>query len=110
MKTYQSIVEGTWLELKPVQLTEEQHALLISTDESDREDQTALGNWIKSEREAVVGEEKATQLTAFYETKKPELKESDTYQLIALDLSEKEGQFTGILNCRVNGKHMQIRF
>ena len=110
MKNFQSTTEGNWVELKPVQLTEEQRTLLMSTDEADREAQASLVEWIKSEREGEVTAKKKKELTAFYETKKPELKKDDTYKLISIDLSEKEGVFSGILNCRVNGEHKQVRF
>lgn len=110
MKNFQSTIEGTWVELKPVQLTEEQKNLLMSTDEADKEAQKELRDFIKSEREGEVDEVKATEFTNFYEGIKPELKDGDNYQLIAIDLSEKEDKFTGILNCRVNGEHKQIRF
>src|SRR6056297_3444992 len=111
MKNYQSTTEGSWIELLNVELTEEQKALLISTDEADRDAQKELREQIKAEREGQVEESKATELTTFYENIKPELKEKDTYQLISADISEKqEGAFTGILNCRVNGVNKQIRF
>jgi hypothetical protein len=49
-------------------------------------------------------------LEAFYENKKPELRDGDDYQLIAIDLREAGDTYSGILNCRVNGEHIQIRF
>lgn len=111
MKNYQSTTEGTWIELLKVELTEEQKALLISTNEADRDAQKELRAQIKSEREGQVEEAKATELTTFYQGVKPELKEDDSYQLISADLSEKEESvFKGILNFRVNGEHKQIRF
>ena len=111
MKTYQSTTEGAWVESTPVRLTKEQSALLVSREESDKESQKDLRDFIKSEREGEVEEVKVTELNSFYQSVKPELKEGDTYQLISVDLSEKqEGVFTGILNCRVNGEHKQIRF
>jgi len=111
MKNYQSTIEGSWIELLKVELTEEQKALLMSTDEADRDAQKELREQIKAEREGQVEEAKATELTTFYQGIKPELKEEHTYQLISADVSEKqEGVFTGILNCRVNGEHKQVRF
>jgi len=111
MKNYQSTAEGSWIELLKVKLTKEQKELLASTDEADIDTQKELREQIKDEREGQVEEAKATELTTFYQGIKPELKEEDTYQLISADLSEKqEGVFTGILNCRVNGEHKQVRF
>jgi hypothetical protein len=111
MKTYQSTTEGIWVELRGVKLTKEQRDLMRSKNEDDAEAQSELSQWIKSQREVEVDEAKAESLTVFYNTIKPELKEDDTYHLISIDLSEKsEGVYTGILNCRVNGEHEQIRF
>ena len=42
MKQFQSTTEGTWIELNPVELTEEQKTLLMSREESDRESQKTL--------------------------------------------------------------------
>jgi hypothetical protein len=110
MKNYQSTAEGTWIELLPVQLTEEQKTLIMSTKEEDTEAKKALQETIKSQREGSVPTKKKNELKAFYNTVKPELKEDDTYQLISIDLSEKEEKFVGILNCRINGEHKQVRF
>jgi hypothetical protein len=111
MKKFQSKTEGSWIELLPVELTEEQKALLISTREEDRGSQKDLRDWIKSQREGEVDELKSNELTAFYEDKKPEVKQGQAYQLISIDLAERtKGVYEGILNCRVNGEHKQIRF
>jgi|688.fasta_scaffold962866_2 hypothetical protein len=107
MKQFQSIVEGTWVELKPVVLTEEQKTLLMSKEKGDKEAQLALFEEIQFQREGVVDAAKSAELAAFYESKKPELKAEDVFQLIAADVSE---SFNGIINFRVNGEHKQIRF
>ena len=111
MKNYQSTTEGSWIELLKVELTDEQKALLTSTDEADKDAQKELKEQIKTQREGSVPAKKKNKLKEFYNSVKPELKEKDSYQLISADLSEKqEGVFTGILNCRVNGEHKQVRF
>jgi hypothetical protein len=107
MKNYNSTTEGTWVELVQVKLTQEEKDLLRSSKEEDRESQKELRDKIKSEREKSVDSEKVTELSDLYNSLKPELKEGDVYQLISIDVSEKN---TGILNCRVNGEHKQIRF
>jgi hypothetical protein len=109
MKNYKSITEGTWVEILKVELTEEQKALMVSTNEADKEAKLTLAQNIKAQREALVSEDKAEELISFYNTIKPVLKEEDIYQLISVDLFEAT-PFTGILNCRVNGEHIQIRF
>lgn len=109
-KKYQSTTEGNWIEILPVELTKEQKQLLMSRKEEDKEAQKELRDLIKSQREGDVLEAKVTELNAFYESKKPELKETDKYQLIAFDCSEHGDSYRGILNCRVNGEHIQVRF
>jgi hypothetical protein len=110
IKTYQSTTEGTWVEILKVELTAEQKALMVSTNKEDKEARLTLVQSIKAKREAVVPEGKAAELISFYDSVRPELKEEDIYELISIDAFEKEdGVFTGILNCRVNGEHTQIR-
>jgi len=113
MKNYQSTIEGSWIELLLVQLTEEQRSIISSTSIEPEDIQTrkALIEEIKSLRETTVTSGKSTELQALYESKKPEVGEGQTYSLIAMDVSENEDDsFTGILNCRVNGEHIQVRF
>jgi hypothetical protein len=109
MKTYKSTIEGTWVEILKVELTEEQKAFMASTNEEDKEAKLTLAQSIKAQREGTVSEDKAAELVAFYNTIKPVLKEEDVYQIISADLFEAT-PFAGILNCRVNGEHLQIRF
>ena len=110
MRNFQSTTEGAWVELLPVQLTEEQKTLLMSTKEEDKEAKKVLMETIKEQREGEVLETKTNELNSFYESIKPEIGEDDVYQLISVDVSEIESNFNGILNCRVNGEHKQIRF
>jgi hypothetical protein len=110
MKNYQSTTEGIWIEILPVQLTKEQKTLMMSTKEEDREAKKSLIESIKTQREGSVDTEKEDKLKVFYNSVKPELNQEDVYQLISIDISEKEDKFIGILNCRINGEHKQIRF
>jgi hypothetical protein len=113
MKNYQSTTEGSWIEFIPVQLTEEQKTIMSSTSIEPEDIQTrkALIEEIKSLRETTITSGKSTELQSFYESKKPEVGEGQTYSFIAMDVSEGDGgNFTGILNCRVNGEHIQVRF
>jgi hypothetical protein len=106
MKNLQSIVEGIWVELKQVQLTKEQKTLLSSKDEANKEAVIALLAEIKSLREVEAQEEDVVLAQAKYEEVKPTLKETDVYQLISFNITGNNG----ILNCRVNGEHKQVRF
>ena len=107
MANYNSTTEGTWFELFQIQLTDEQKNLLRSTDESDEEAKQQLINKIKSNQKKSVSSEKSSELTNLYNSVKPELDEGDVYELISIDVSETDN---GILNCRINSEHKQIRF
>jgi hypothetical protein len=109
MKNYQSTIEETWVELLPVELTETQLELIQSTKETDAEAKSELIAEIKELKEGAVSSELTEKLNTVYTSLKPELKEEDVYQLISADFSEKENKFTGIINCRVNGEHKQVR-
>lgn len=107
MKQFHSIVEGTWIESVLVELTEQQKTLSMSKEESDKDAKLELREWIKSQKERQVNKTTSSKLTTLYNSKKPELKETDVYELISADINE---DLNGIINCRVNGEHNQIRF
>jgi hypothetical protein len=111
MKNYQSTIEGTWVQLLPIELTEAQLELLKSTEETDAEAKSELITEIKELKEGEVSSELSEELNKVYTSLRPELKKEDVYQLISADFSEKsENVFTGIINFRVNTEHKQIRF
>jgi hypothetical protein len=111
MKTLNSTIEGTWVEIKQVELTQEDKKLLESTNDTDLEAKKVLIDKIKTERESVALESDATLAKTTYESKKPTLKSTDTYQLISADfiINDDNTINNGIINCRVNGEHVQIR-
>jgi hypothetical protein len=111
MKTLNSTVEGTWIEIKQVEISQEDKNLLESTSETDLEAKKVLIDKIKSERESVALESDVTLAKTTYESKKPTLKSTDTYQLISADfiINNDNTINNGIINCRVNGEHVQIR-
>jgi len=110
MKHIQSTLEGSWIELLPVSLTEEQETLIRSTHAADKEAQAQLILSINSQREAELSSEEIEIAQNQYLLNKPELKEGDVYQLIAVDITLNEMMVSGIINCRINGEHKQIRF
>lgn len=110
MKIYQSTTENNWIELLPVALTKEQRDLMRSKNPEDLAAQQALSETISTQRIGTVSEEKSDELVAFYNSVKPQLNQGDTYSLISIDLHEKGNSYSGILNCRINGEHKQIRF
>jgi len=103
MKQLQSTTEGTWVEINPVSLTAEQIAILESEDDNTK---AVLAAEIKEQRESIASDEDILAGNAKYAEIKPTLKETDIYQLISFDIAND----SGILNCRVNGEHKQIRF
>lgn len=51
------------------------------------------------------------ELDALHNRIRPKVPEDGTYQVIALDAHrDKDGEWLGILNCRVNEEHVQVRF
>lgn len=109
MKNFQLKKDSTWVEVLIKEVTEEQKAILSSDISLDAK--AALLEEIFANKEVSVKKAKKTELDLFYDTIKPILSESDVYELIALDLVElDESKYLGILNCRVNGEHKQIRF
>lgn len=110
MKTIQSIVETIWKEIVKVELTSEEKTLMFSMNEEDEVAKKALIDRVKSERELELDVETSVTAQSIYEANKPTLKSTDTYQLIAVDM-QLDGEIgKGIINCRVNGEHKQIRF
>ena len=110
MKNLQSKTEGVWKEVKSVSLTDEEKTLLMSTDEADLEARKTLADNIKARRFVDAKPEDSELAQTKYDSVKPTLEQEDKYQLISFDATLDSEQLTGILNCRVNGEHKQIRF
>lgn len=109
MKNLQSIEEGKWVEQVSVQLTDAEKALLESFDHSD--EKLALIEKIKTDSKKSVSATIASKAKAKYNEIKPSLKQTDVYELISADFQYNDTNIVlGILNCRVNGEHKQIRF
>ena len=110
MRQYQSKEEGVWSEILPVALTEEQENILSNRNQHSPQTVRAVLDAFRQQMPGPVHEEMSQLLTTFYSTKKPQINETDTYKLIAIDINEDQGDFNGILNCMVNGEHVQVRF
>ena len=106
MKHLQSTIEGTWVEIKQVEITEAQKTLLSSRNESDKEAKKSLTLELKEARESEAIATDVTKANAKYNEVKPTLNDTDVYQLIAIDMVDN----AGILNYRINGEHLQVRF
>jgi hypothetical protein len=85
MNIYHSNQEGVWLTPNPN----------TGADEP---------KYISAEESASVA------LNQLYDANKPALQEDDRYEYISMDVSEDSGSYWGILNCRVNNEHVQVRF
>tara|TARA_R110000822_G_scaffold127096_1_gene262318 strand:+ start:168 stop:479 length:312 start_codon:yes stop_codon:yes gene_type:complete len=103
MKQLQSTIEGTWVEINRIELTAEQIAILKSDDSDTKINLIAQ---LKEQKESAASDEDTIVCNAKYAEIKPTLKETDLYELISFDIAND----SGILNCRVNGEHEQIRF
>jgi len=102
MKIYRSIIENYWVEILPLELTLEQINLIKSNTKH-------ISETLGINREKIVEEPKLSELINFYNSILPELNETDSYKLLSISINE-NSKFSGILNCRVNGEHKQIKF
>ena len=98
-----SLINNEWKERKRVILTDVEEALLNDTSEQSKEQKKALLQRIASESLVTIPSEEFQQAQAIYDANKIE-----GATLIAADMILPTG--TGIINCRLNGEHKQIRF
>jgi hypothetical protein len=102
--------EGVWFVLNKLELNEEQRTLLTNKD-GDSEERKQLLEEIKTNRESPAQQEDVDLAQSIYLQYKPELKEGDDYRLLSVNATFKDDVLVnGIINCRVNGSHKQIRF
>jgi hypothetical protein len=77
-----------------------------ATDDARREASSAINEAITVEPTL----EDIEALDALYDSIKPEISEEKVYSLISLDVEDYGDGYTGILNCRVDEEHVQVRF
>lgn len=106
MKNLTSNTEGVWIEIKPITFTEEQKTILKS---SNTEEKTALIAELKEESETKPDKVTLALAVAQYNYIKSMVSKDETYEFIQCSLTLTD-KVKGILNCRVNGEHKQIRF
>ena len=109
MENFQSTEEKQWVKVNNIEITETEKTLLMSTNEDDKNAKNELLETIKSIRFTNLTATESEEFVDLYETIKPTLKDTDVYQLISCDIL-KTDKLSGILNCRINGEHKQIRF
>lgn len=110
MKQLQSSVENTWIQINNVALTDEQKTTLSNISPEKKDERKAIQLEIKALREGIASDSDVVIAQNLYASNKPKLKETDKYELIAVNISIDGSTGTGIINCRINGEHKQIRF
>jgi hypothetical protein len=114
MKKIQLNDEG-WKERFPIILsTQEEEILQMDKETVDKDERlktqlTDAIDKIKSFRQPAEQTD-IDKATIVYNKYKPTLAVGDEYQLISFDCNLSDTIAKGILNCRVNGDHKQIRF
>jgi hypothetical protein len=99
----------TWKQINNISLTKEQIDIL---KDADSEAANVLRAELNTNRYTVLSAEDSEVFQAKYDELKPTIKETDQYQLIAVNMTVGDDDVVtnGIINCRVNGDHKQIRF
>ena len=109
MENLQSINEGVWYSISTYVLSNPEKELLNSKIVEDEEAKALLISEINSKVKKQLTTTKAKEFVLVYNSIKPTLEENDVYELISCDIS-KTDKLSGVLNCRINGEHKQIRF
>lgn len=102
MKTF-DLKDGVWVELISVKPTQEQLDILASEDESLNEQKKTILSQINYSEPVA----DASKLEELYQSMIPT--EPGVYELLGIQLSENVGEYSGILNCRIDGQHKQVR-
>ena len=99
-----------WTAADPTQVDP---ALREQTENPDLtwEERAALVQSIRDAAAVTPDHADIAELDALHDSIRPDVPEDGTYQVIALDAHRNgDGEWSGILNCRVNGEHVQVRF
>lgn len=115
MTTYSQDSDNIWKKNNNVflELTDSQKELLNSNNVDDEPAKKALIKDLQDKRFTVIEDPAvASKLDTIYAAQKPALNDTDNYELIDIHitLDDKNPNGTGLLNCRVNSDHKQIRF
>jgi hypothetical protein len=97
-----TLINNAWMERVNPQITDEEKLALINNDLPDAEIKQIIEN-INARTYFVASQEDTEQAQSIYDTNKLEGAE-----LISIDITLPDG--CGIINCRLDGKHKQIRF
>ena len=109
-KILNSKEEGVWFILNKIELTKEEMDLIKNQD-SNNEDKKELLERIKLNKKTPAIQEDSDLAQSIYLENKPELKEGDKYRLLSASITLRNSKLVGgLINCRINGNHKQIRF
>jgi hypothetical protein len=98
-----TLINNEWKQRVAVEFTEEERELLETFSDNRHEERKALATRIHNDSLLAATAEDTAAAQALYDQYKIE-----GADLIAADITLPEG--TGIINCRFNGDHKQIRF
>ena len=98
-----TLINNEWKQRITPQLTESEKAMLTQFEGEPSEARKALIERIRNESFTAATPKDAAAAQALYDQYKIE-----GADIIAADITLPEG--TGIINCRLNGEHKQIRF
>jgi hypothetical protein len=107
MKHIESTDGITWKQINNISLTKEQIDIL---KDAESEAANVLRAELNTNRYTVLSSAESEVAQDKYDELKPVIKETDQYQLIAVNMMLDGDATSGIINCRVNGDHKQIRF
>lgn len=108
MITY-TLTDG-WTAADPTLVDPALHAQAANPDLT-WEERATLAQTIRDAAAVTPDAADIAELDALHARIRPDVPEDGTYQVIALDASRNAaGEWSGILNCRVNGEHVQVRF
>jgi hypothetical protein len=110
MKTYQSKVENIWEQTHKIVYTEQEQLIIDSENEEDKVARKEIMELYKHKKRTPLNEIESARFIEVYKKNKPTLKETDKYELIAINVVENGKKTSGIINYRLNGEHKQIRF
>jgi len=98
-----TLQNNKWKERVRLQLTNEEKLLLADRSENNKEEREALTTRLRNQSFADLSKEESDIAQAIYEQNK-----IDGATLISVDILLPHG--SGIINCRVDKEHKQIRF
>jgi hypothetical protein len=107
MYNIQSTTEGQWNKVNKIVLTEAQKELLSSSENLQAKQE--LLQELELAKLTPLSQTESEKYIELYLKHKPVLKVNDEYQLISCNITIYR-KTSGIINCRVNGEHKQIRF